>query len=164
MMRDCKQGRFSLRLKFLQRQFLQDGGLPFTDILSEEIVAQAMTEVGTCWKDRIYPPLITQWVFLGHLNLVLARQIDAPFQTRHAATPSRSPRLAPVLTQLFESLSRIALIPRSTTAPSVKLQPPANTIAVAWLTSPMNLPDRGPLDQAWSRPRGPFQQQLADQF
>ena len=67
MMRDCNQGRFRQQLRFLQRQFLQDGDLPFTDILSEEIGTQTLAEVGTCWKDRIYPPLVTLWVFLGQV-------------------------------------------------------------------------------------------------
>ena len=61
------QGRFRQQLSFLRRQFLQDGDLPFTDVLSEEAVSQALTAIGTCWLDRIYPPLVTLWVFLGQV-------------------------------------------------------------------------------------------------
>jgi hypothetical protein len=64
-MRDCNQGRFRQQVRFLRRQFLQDGDLPFTSILSEQIVAQAMTAIE--WLDRIYPPLVTLWVFLSQV-------------------------------------------------------------------------------------------------
>ena len=33
------QGRFQQQVRFLRRQFLQDGEMPFGDVLSEEIVA-----------------------------------------------------------------------------------------------------------------------------
>ena len=66
-MRYSNQGRFQQQFSFLRRQFLQDGDLPFSDVLSEEIVAQALTMVGACWKDRIYSPLVTLWVFLGQV-------------------------------------------------------------------------------------------------
>src|SRR5215470_9736871 len=48
----------------LRRQFLQDGDLPFTDVLTEEVIAQALSAV-TGWLDRIFSPLVTLWVFLG---------------------------------------------------------------------------------------------------
>lgn len=66
-MRDCNQGWFRQQFNFLRRQFLQDGSLPFSDVLSEEIVAQALTAANVCWKDRIYSPLVTLWVFLGQV-------------------------------------------------------------------------------------------------
>ena len=66
-MRDCNQGRFRQQIRFLRRQFLQDGDLPFTDVLSQEIVAQALTAIDVVWKDRIYTPLVTLWVFLGQV-------------------------------------------------------------------------------------------------
>ncbi len=54
-------------MSFLRRQFLQDGDLPFSNILSEGIVAQALTAIDVCWLDRIYTPLVTLWVFLGQV-------------------------------------------------------------------------------------------------
>jgi len=50
----------------LRRQFLQDGGLPFTDVLTEGVVAPALAAL-TGWLDRISPPLVTLWVFLGQV-------------------------------------------------------------------------------------------------
>jgi len=66
-MRHSNQGRFRLEVQFLRRQFLQDGDLPFTDVLSEDLVAQSLTAVGVFWNDRIYTPLVTLWGFLGQV-------------------------------------------------------------------------------------------------
>jgi len=66
-MRYSSQGRFQQQVRFLRRQFLQDGGLPFSNVLSEEIVAQSLTAISACWLDRIYPPLVTLWVFLSQV-------------------------------------------------------------------------------------------------
>ena len=51
---------------FLRRQFLQDGDLPFTDILTREVITQALAAVGV-WLDRVFSPLVTLWVFLGQV-------------------------------------------------------------------------------------------------
>ena len=61
------QGRFRQQVRFLRRQFLQDGELPFTDALSESAVAQALKALDVVWLDRIYSPLVTLWVFLGQV-------------------------------------------------------------------------------------------------
>jgi hypothetical protein len=66
-MRFSNQGRFREQVRFLKRQFLQDGSLPFGDVLTDDIVTQAMTAVEGVWKDRIYTPLITLWVFLSQV-------------------------------------------------------------------------------------------------
>ena len=60
-------GRFREQVRFLRRQFLQDGELPFTDVLSDETVAQALAALNIVWLDRIYSPLVTLWVFLGQV-------------------------------------------------------------------------------------------------
>jgi Transposase DDE domain len=60
-------GRFREQVRFLRRQFLQDGDLPFTDVLSESAVAHALKALDVVWLDRIYSPLVTLWVFLGQV-------------------------------------------------------------------------------------------------
>ena len=65
-MRHSNRGRFRQQVQFLRRQFLQDGGLPFTDVLTEEALAEALACVGG-WLDRIFSPLVTLWVFLGQV-------------------------------------------------------------------------------------------------
>src|SRR4051812_40802147 len=51
---------------FLRRQFLQDGDLPFTDVLTEDVITPALAAVGD-WLDRIFSPRVTLWVFLGQV-------------------------------------------------------------------------------------------------
>src|SRR5262245_1680388 len=65
-MRYFTHGRFQQQAGFLRRQFLQDGDLPFTNVLTEEVLAQALTAV-TGWLDRVFSPLVTLWVFLGQV-------------------------------------------------------------------------------------------------
>ena len=66
-MRDCNQGRVQQQVSFLRRQFLQEGDLPFASVLSEETISTALESIDLCWKDRIYTPLVTLWVFLGQV-------------------------------------------------------------------------------------------------
>src|SRR5215210_3211982 len=59
-------GSFRRHAAFLRRQFLQDGGLPFTDVLTDAVLADALATVGN-WLDRIFSPLVTLWVFLAQV-------------------------------------------------------------------------------------------------
>jgi Transposase DDE domain len=65
-MRYSNPGSFRAQARFLRRQFLQDGELPFTNVLTEEVIAEALTALGG-WLDRIFSPLVTLWVFLGQV-------------------------------------------------------------------------------------------------
>jgi hypothetical protein len=60
-------GRFRQQVRFLRRQFLQDGELPFADVLSDGTVAQALAALSVVWLDGVYSPLVTLWVFLGQV-------------------------------------------------------------------------------------------------
>src|SRR5215207_7709858 len=55
---------FRAHAAHLRRQFLQGGGLPFADVLTEDALAAALAAAGR-WLDRIFSPLVTLWVFLG---------------------------------------------------------------------------------------------------
>src|SRR6478672_6763669 len=57
---------FRRQAAFLRRQFLQGGGLPFTDVLTDQVLADALAAVGH-WLDRVFSPLVTLWVFLGQV-------------------------------------------------------------------------------------------------
>jgi hypothetical protein len=61
------QGWFRQQVRFLRRQFLQDGDLPFSNVLSEDLIARALSAIEVFWMDRIYSPLVTLWVFLGQV-------------------------------------------------------------------------------------------------
>src|SRR6516164_2498344 len=63
-MRPSNRGAFRDQVNFLRRQFLQDGGLPFTDVLTQEVLTQTLAAVGT-WLNRVFTPVVTLWVFLG---------------------------------------------------------------------------------------------------
>src|SRR5947199_2125254 len=65
-MRHSSQERLRQQVQFLRRQFLQDGDLPFTNVLTEDVIVEALTAV-TGWLDRIFSPLVTLWVFLGQV-------------------------------------------------------------------------------------------------
>jgi hypothetical protein len=66
-MRYCNEQLFRNQFEFLKRQFLQDGGLPFTDVLSHETVEEALDTIEFTWNERNYTPLVTLWVFLGQV-------------------------------------------------------------------------------------------------
>jgi hypothetical protein len=66
-MRFSNHGRLRQQVRFLRRQYLQDGALPFSDILTDDLIGQALAAVEGVWKDRIYTPLITLWVFLSQV-------------------------------------------------------------------------------------------------
>src|SRR3954452_14932364 len=65
-MRPTRRPSFRAQATLLRRQFLQDGGLPFADVLTDEVLADALAAVGG-WLDRIFSPLVTLWVFLGQV-------------------------------------------------------------------------------------------------
>jgi Transposase DDE domain len=66
-MRHHGRGRLRQQVGLLRRQFLQGGGLPFTDVLSEDLVTGSLRANNVSWVDRIYSPLVTLWVFLGQV-------------------------------------------------------------------------------------------------
>src|SRR5215831_17701876 len=65
-MRSRHPASFRDQVNFLRRPFLQDGDLPFTNVLTEAVSAQALTALSG-WLDRIFSPLVTLWVFLGQV-------------------------------------------------------------------------------------------------
>src|SRR5215510_12924039 len=66
-MRHANPARLHQQVSFLRRQFAQDGDLPFSDVLSEELVTRALTTASVSWIDRIFSPLVTLWVFLSQV-------------------------------------------------------------------------------------------------
>jgi Transposase DDE domain len=66
-MRHANPARLHQQVSFLRRQFAQDAALPFSDVLSEGLVTQALTTACVSWIDRIFSPLVTLWVFLSQV-------------------------------------------------------------------------------------------------
>src|SRR5437899_1590112 len=100
-MRHSNRGAFRDQVNFLRRQFLQDGDLPFTNVLTEGTVAQALATLSG-WLDRIFSPLVTLWVFLGQVlsadhscRAAAGRRGKARAPPRPAPTASDSPEFRP---------------------------------------------------------------------
>lgn len=51
----------------LRQHFTQAPGLPFADVLPAEQVAQALREEKVTFRDRLFSPLVTLWVFLSQV-------------------------------------------------------------------------------------------------
>ena len=73
------------QFEFLRRQFLQDGELPFADVLSRDTAQQALDTIEKAWNESIYTPLVTLWVFLGQ---VLRTCFKIIYSVRRAALTS----------------------------------------------------------------------------
>jgi hypothetical protein len=66
-MRLSSKGRLRRQVDLLRQQFLQEGRLPFTEVLSSQCISQALEEIKASWNDQIFTPLVTLWVFLGQV-------------------------------------------------------------------------------------------------
>jgi hypothetical protein len=60
-------GRLRQQVHTLRQEFLQNGELPFAEVLSSGCLTEAMAEIKRPWNDRIFTPLVTLWVFLGQV-------------------------------------------------------------------------------------------------
>jgi Transposase DDE domain len=67
-MEDRTRNWHSLQVGWLRRQFAQGSGLPFSEILSAELVQQVLDEVGGFFRERIFTPLTTLWVLLSQVT------------------------------------------------------------------------------------------------
>jgi len=66
-MGDCTRSFRSLQVSCLRRQFAQGSGLPFSEVLSAELVGQVLDEVGVFFRQRLFTPVTTLWVFLSQV-------------------------------------------------------------------------------------------------
>ena len=66
-MRHPSHGRLRQQVDTLRQQFLQEGRLPFADVLSSETLSEALKQIKAPWNDGIFTPLVTLWVFLGQV-------------------------------------------------------------------------------------------------
>lgn len=66
-MGDCTRSWRSLQVSCLRRQFVQGSGLPFSEVLSAELVGQVLDEAGVFFRERIFTPVTTLWVFLSQV-------------------------------------------------------------------------------------------------
>src|SRR5687768_7730673 len=98
-MRSRHAASFRGPLGTLRRQSLQDGDLPFTAVLTGEVIAQAPAAV-TGWLDRVFSPLVTLWVFLGRV-LSADHSCRAAVARLIAHRPARGQRPCPPRTGAY---------------------------------------------------------------
>ena len=60
-------GRFVRRLLELKQGTGSRPGLPFSEVLTEERIAAMLAEWGVLYRERIYTPCVTLWMFLGQV-------------------------------------------------------------------------------------------------
>ena len=82
------QVKLQQQIKFLRNQFLQGCDLPLSDVLSKSVIMQALAAIDSCWKQRIYSPMVTLWVFLGQV-------LSADHSCRSAVARLIADRVAP---------------------------------------------------------------------
>ena len=63
----CNPDRVQRQVQSQLRQFAQTPGLPFADLLSAEQVQEAVEQEGHAFRDRLYSPWVTLWVFLSQV-------------------------------------------------------------------------------------------------
>lgn len=86
-MHHSNQVRLQQQIRFLRSQFLQGSDLPLSDVLSKAVLMQALDAIDSCWKQRIYTPMVTLWVFLGQV-------LSADHSCRSAVTRLIADRVA----------------------------------------------------------------------
>lgn len=75
------------QLEKVRCELNQAEGLPFSEYLPREMILQALLEVGVVFRDRIYNPVVTLWMFL-------AQALDANKCCRQAVSRLATWRLA----------------------------------------------------------------------
>ena len=79
-MSDCTRWSFQRKIDWFRRQFTQHGGLPFSEVLSAQVVTSAMKAVCLQCYDSLYNPVTVLWLFLGqviHANPTLATTVES---------------------------------------------------------------------------------------
>lgn len=63
-MRDCTRWSLRCQVEWFCRQYAQHGELPFSNILSKELVLGTLGSLGVRYYDSLYNPVVTLWIFL----------------------------------------------------------------------------------------------------
>ena len=63
-MRDCTGWSLKRQVEWFRRQYAQHGELPFSNVLSKELVLETLSSLGGRYYDSLYNPLVTLWIFL----------------------------------------------------------------------------------------------------
>lgn len=85
-------GRTARRFESVRRQLAAEPSLPFSQLLDAELVTAALRESGATFRDRLYPPWVTLWIFLSQVldPMQCCLQAVLRFAAWRAATGQRA--------------------------------------------------------------------------
>ncbi len=66
-MRDCTRWSLKHQVEWLRKQYAQHGELPFSNVLSKQLVLETLKSLGGRYYDSLYNPVVTLWVFLSQV-------------------------------------------------------------------------------------------------
>ena len=61
------QGRVFRQINVAQQRLAAKGGLPFSQLLDAQVVRKALDDAGVSFRDRLYTPCVTLWIFLSQV-------------------------------------------------------------------------------------------------
>ena len=61
------QGRFFRRIVELKSGLDREPSLPFSEVLSRQRITAVLKELKALYRDRLYPPWATLWIFLSQV-------------------------------------------------------------------------------------------------
>ncbi len=78
-MSDYTRWLFRQQIDWFRRQFAQQTGLPFSQVLPAQLVVTALQSLGVRFYDSLYNPVTVLWLFLSqvmHANPTLAVTVE----------------------------------------------------------------------------------------
>lgn len=78
-MKDCTRWSFRQQIDWFRRQFAQQEGLPFSEVLPAQAVIDGLNSLGLKYYESLYNPVTVLWLFLGqviHANPTLAATVE----------------------------------------------------------------------------------------
>lgn len=61
------QGRVFCQINLAQQRLAGEAGLPFSQLLDAQVVKDALAEDGVSYRERLYSPCMTLWIFLSQV-------------------------------------------------------------------------------------------------
>lgn len=78
-MKDCTRWSLRQQIDWFRRQFAQQAGLPFSEVLPARTVIDGLNSLGTRYYESLYNPVTVLWLFLGQVipaNPTLAATVE----------------------------------------------------------------------------------------
>ncbi len=87
-MRDCTRWSLKRQVEWFRKQYAQHGELPFSNVLSKQLVLETLRSLGRRYYNSLYNPLVTLWMFLSQVmsadrSLAAAVRVPVEFRWHH---------------------------------------------------------------------------------